>query len=54
VPESNTCPRCGGALLWNGRGYTCIACSYHYSDSKSPSEKKLQVPRKKRPGAGKK
>lgn len=52
--ESNLCPRCGGALLWNGRGMVCIACSYHAPDAKSPSEKKISIPKKKKPGEGKK
>jgi len=33
---------------------TCIACSYHSAEAKSPSEKKIRVPRKKKPGDGKK
>jgi hypothetical protein len=40
--------------LWNGRGFACIACSYHSTDCKTPSEKKLPVPKKKKPGDEKK
>ena len=25
---SQGCPQCFGALLYNGRGYSCIACAY--------------------------
>lgn len=48
------CPRCGATVLWNGRGYSCIACSYHSVENKSPSEKKIPTPKKKKPGDGKK
>ena len=54
MTESKACPRCGGALLWNGRGYSCIACSYRAAEPKSPSEKKLPAARKRKPGEGKK
>jgi len=33
---------------------TCIACSYLSAEKKSPSEKKIAIPRKKKPGDGKK
>jgi hypothetical protein len=33
---------------------TCIACSYLSAERKSPSEKKIPVPRKKKPDEGKK
>jgi hypothetical protein len=33
---------------------TCIACSYLSAETKSPSEKKISLPRKKKPGDGKK
>jgi tRNA(Ile2) C34 agmatinyltransferase TiaS len=54
MTDAKSCPRCGSALLWNGRGYSCIACSYRAAESKSPSEKNLPVPKKKKPGEGKK
>jgi hypothetical protein len=54
VTDAKTCPRCGGTLLWNGKGYSCIACSYHSTENKTPSEKSLPVPKKKKPGEGKK
>ena len=30
VPERSTqgCPECSGRLLYNGSGYSCIACTY--------------------------
>lgn len=36
---SEACPRCGCALLWNGRAMACIACSYISTQPKS--EKRL-------------
>jgi hypothetical protein len=32
----------------------CIACSYFSAEQKPPSEKLIQVPKKKKPGDGKK
>ncbi len=45
-PGEDACPRCGGRLLYNGKGLACIACSY--ARTNPPSEKTLQVPREKR------
>jgi hypothetical protein len=44
------CPRCGGDLLWNGRGYACIACTYFSATPAPPSERKLAVQKSRMPG----
>ncbi|HVR83242.1 MAG TPA: hypothetical protein VMU54_02955 [Planctomycetota bacterium] len=44
IPQG--CPRCGNALLWNGRAMACIACSYLSTDVKS--EKGLPAAKAKR------
>lgn len=40
------CPRCGSKLLYDGRGMTCLSCSY--TRKSPPSEKSILVPRQKR------
>ena len=45
----NSCPRCGEALLWNGRGMACIACSFFSAQAPPPSERRLPLPKKNRP-----
>jgi len=49
MPLGRKCPRCGEALLWNGQGMSCIACSYLSGKLKSPSEKAIPAvkPRRK-------
>jgi hypothetical protein len=44
--DGGACPRCGGRLLYNGKGLSCIACSYFRHNP--PSEKSMMVPKQKR------
>jgi len=40
------CPRCGGKLLYDGRGQSCLACSF---TRRTPTtEKSMVVPKQKR------
>lgn len=40
------CPKCGCALLWNGRTMACISCSYITTDVKS--EKRIPAAKSKK------
>lgn len=40
------CPRCGGKLLYDGKGLACLTCPY--IRHAPPSEKNIVLPRQKR------
>lgn len=46
TPAPTICPKCGSALLWNGRAMTCVGCSYYSLDVKS--DRKIPAARSKK------
>ena len=41
-----SCPQCRCKVVWNGVELVCVACSWTERRAKSPSAKRIDIPRK--------